>query len=199
VKVGVALLVLALLLPSTALAKGPTEATITGPGLEEPLKLGGRNALAPGEPLEVLANRGGFFEVAWGTDPGKRLAKSPTTRLGPRYRVTYLLPGPSGTDDRIRQDLYPFARGGPVTYTARGQRFFDTRRTLGGWFRAAPGLKAELLAAGLSEPARAAPVPAPAADHGGPWTSIGLVALVAALLAGAAAFAIRRRVRPASA
>jgi hypothetical protein len=197
VRFGVALLVLTLLLPSTALAKGPTEATITGPGLEEPLKLGGPNALAPGEPLEVLASRAGFFEVAWGTDPGKRLGKSPTTQLGPKYRVTYLVPGPSGTDDLIRQDLYPFARGGRVTYTPGGQRFFDTRRTLGGWFRAARSVKAELVAAGLPEPTARASAPAP--DHGGPGKPIGLVALVAALFVGAAAFAIRRRVRPASA
>ena len=74
--------------------------------------------------------RGGFFEVAWGTQPRRVLAKSPTRNLGPKYSVVYVVPGPSGQNDLIRQDLYPHAKGGPVTYTPAGQPFFGNRRTL---------------------------------------------------------------------
>jgi hypothetical protein len=188
-----------LVLPATALAKGPTGATITGPGLAEPLRLGGPRALAPGQPLEVLATQGGFFAVAWGAAPGKALAHSPTKPLGPKYRVSYLVPGPSGSEDRIRQDLYPYARGGPVTYTPAGQPFFDGRRTNGGWFRAAPKVTDVLVAAGLpAKTAKAAP-PRPTKDDR-PAVPLAAWALGGALLvAAAAAFGIRRHGRPASA
>ena len=190
---------LALLLPAAALAKGPTEATITGPGLAEPLKLGGERALAPGEPLEALMSRGGFFQVAWGGSPGRILGRSPTAELGPRYEVVYVVPGPSGRTDLIRQDLYPYADGGELTYTPAGQRFFGTGETHGGWFRATAGLTGALVEAGLpTESAverHAAPAPA---DGGAPpvWTAA-LVAVVA--LAVAATLLLRRRARPAAA
>lgn len=196
-RIGIAVALCALVLPAAALAKGPTAATITGPGLEQPLKLGGGpHALRNGAPMEVLMTRGGFFQVAWGGQPGRTLRKAPTTSLGPKYRVVYLVPGPSGNDDRIRQDIYPFASGGPVTYTPAGQPFFDTRRTIGGWFRARPQLTTMLVAAGLPEPAEGG---TPAADDDAS-PPVGLLALVATLgLAGVAAIAFRRRARPASA
>jgi hypothetical protein len=152
VRIGIAVALCALVLPAAALAKGPTAATITGPGLAKPLKLGGRTGWRPGSAMEALVRYGGFFQVAWGGQPNRTLWKSPTRHLGRRYRVVYLVPGPSGRDDRIRQDLYPFAQGGPVTYTPAGQRFFGTKRTLGGWFRAQRQLTRALVAAGLPRP-----------------------------------------------
>lgn len=196
-RIGIAVALCALVLPAQALSKGPTAATITGPGLAKPLKLGGGpNALRNGEPMEVLMNHGGFFQVAWGSQPGRTLAEAPTRSLGPRYGVVYLVPGPYGKDDLVRQDLYPFARGGPLSYTPAGQPFFDTRRTRGGWFRARAELKTMLVGAGLPEQA---PDGAPAAgDDASP--PVALFALVAALaLAGIAGAAFRRRARPASA
>jgi hypothetical protein len=194
-RTAIAVALCALALPASALAKGPTEATITGPGLARPLTFGGPGALAPGEPLEVMSTRGGFFEVAFGTSPGRSVDASPTTHLGPKYQVNYLVPDQFGTKDRIRQDLYPFARGGPVTYTPPGQPFFETR-TVGGWFRADMRLTNTLVAAGLPRPGRSASPPAP--DDGGPAAPIGLWALVGGLLIAAAALGIRRFGRPAS-
>ena len=195
-RIGIAIALCALVLPATALAKGPTAATITGPGLEKPLKLGGGpNALRNGAPMEVLMNEGGFFQVAWGTQPSRVLAKSPTTRLGPKYRVVYFVPGPAGQTDRIGQELYPYARGGLLTYTRSGQPFFVNRRTQGGWFRARPRLKTALIEAGL--PASAPAAAAAKSDDGSP---VALAALpVGLVLVGAAAFALRRRARPATA
>jgi hypothetical protein len=200
VRIGIAVALCALVLPAAALAKGPTAATITGPGLAQPLELGGGpHALRTGEPMEVLMNHGGFFQVAWGGEPGRTLAQAPTTSLGPRYRVVYLVPGPYGKDDRIRQDLYPFAKGGPLSYMPAGQPFFDTRRTIGGWFRGRTKLTTTLLRAGLpAQAARTPPAAAAAEDDSSP--PVGLLALVATLgLAGLAAVAFRRRARPASA
>ena len=195
-RIGIAIALCALVLPATALAKGPTAATITGPGLEKPLKLGGGpNALRNGAPMEVLMNEGGFFQVAWGTQPSRVLFKSPTRRLGPKYGVVYFVPGPAGQTDRIRQELYPYARGGLLTYTRAGQPFFGNRRTQGGWFRARPRLKTALIKAGL--PASAPAAAAAKSDDGSP---VALAALPLGLvLVGAAAFALRRRARPATA
>jgi hypothetical protein len=187
---------LALVAPAAALAKGPAEATITGPELSKPLRLSWQTDSRQGSPMDALVRHGGFFQVAWGGQPGRTLARSPSAQLGPRYEIVYLLPGPTGRDDRIRQDFYPFAQGGPLTYTHAGQRFFGTRRTLGGWFRTAPALTAALRKIGL--PADAPRTPPAAADDASP--PIGLLALVAALaLAGIAAVAFRRRARLASA
>ena len=194
-RIGIAALLFALALPAAAMGKGPIEATITGPGLAKPLKLGGPNALRPGAPMEVLASRSGFFEVAWGGSPDRILASSPTKPLGPKYRVVYLVPGPSGQEDLIRQDLYPFARGGPLTYTPPGQPFFGTRKTHGGWFRATPSLTTSLVAAGLPTPG--SPSASTDEDSGPP---LGLWALAAMLgLAAVAVVGTRRRARAASA
>jgi hypothetical protein len=148
--------------------------------------------------MEVLASTSGFFEVGWRTRPALVLPRRPAGPLGPRYRVVYLVPGPSGQDDRIRQDLYPFARGGPLTYTVGGQRFFDTQSTLSGWFRAKPRLTRTLLAAGLPKPKQTAPVAESSGDDNSwlPWTAGFLV--VAALAVGALAL-VRRHPRPLSA
>jgi hypothetical protein len=200
VRIGIVVALCALVLPAGAFAKGPTAATITGPGLAKPLKLGGGpHALANGSPMQVLMMRGGFFQVAWGTQPRRTRAKRPTKELGPKYDVVYVVPGPSGQDDRIRQELYPHAQGGPVTYTPAGQRFFDSRRTHGGWFRADSRLRTVLVAAGLPTPASRTTPPA-AHDDDGAATPFALWALLATLaLAGIAALALRRRARPASA
>lgn len=148
-RIRIAVALCALVLPAEALAKGPTTATISGPGLAKPLKLGGPRGWNTNSPMAILANDGGFFQVGWGTQPARALAKSPTKSLGPKYLVVYFVPGPSGQGDRIRQELYPYAKGGLLTYMRAGQPFFRTRRTQGGWFRPRPRLKAALIEAGL--------------------------------------------------
>jgi len=150
--------------------------------------------------MTVLTTRGGFFQVAWGGQPERTLPAPPTRKLGPRYRVVYLVPGPSGQNDRIRQDLYPFAHGGPVTYTAAGQRFFKTRRTLGGWFRAGSELKAAVLEAGIPRPGNEARGASPPADSAENRSITWLAAVLALLaLAGGTTVVARRRARPAAA
>jgi hypothetical protein len=187
------------LLPATAAAKGPIEASIDGPGLHEPLRIGDEDEwsgreLAAGSPLMRLAESLGFFPAAFGAaNASQMLPGRPKGVLGPRYLVTYVVPGPEGVEDVLRQDLYPYAAAGLVSYMPQGQRFFGSRETAGGWFVAPTNFKSELVAAGL--PAR------PPADGDGndfPWTAVGaLAALGAALAVGVGAVLLRRRPHPA--
>jgi hypothetical protein len=182
--------------PATALAKGPDAATIEGPGLASPLKIDGSGSWDQGGPFVRLVEETAFFTATWGGDDALLRAR-PAGELGPRFRVTYNLPGPAGRADPIRQDLYPYARGGPVSFMPSGQPFFETRRTIGGWYRGSTRLKTALLAAGLPAQPKPKPTVPPHEDSAPP---LGLWALLGAMvLAAATVVALRRRARPASA
>jgi hypothetical protein len=137
----------ALVLAGGASAKGPIAATITGPGLLTPLKLSYANAPTR-DAMQKLTADGYFFQQAF--NGGARATKPPGS-LGPRYLVVLALPGPGGTGS-LRQYLYPYASAGAVTFMTKGQRFWDSRRTRGGWSRGSHALTEALLAVGL--PAR---------------------------------------------
>jgi hypothetical protein len=143
---------LALLLPAGAAAKGPSEAQITGPGLDSPLKITGVGEGDASTPLGVLVSDGGFFPQTFGGSPSGLLRAEPGD-LGSRYLVTYTVPGPALAT--LQQELYPYAAGGPVTFMRPGQTFWGEQRTVGGWSRGTPALKAMLIEAGLpkAEPA----------------------------------------------
>ena len=183
-----ALALLALLLPTPALAKGASEAEITGPGLSGPISLAGEGQ-AGGEQLMQIAEAAGFFPATFGQIPDPMLDEKPAGALGPRYRITYVMPGPNNELDDIRQDLYPYARPAPASYTRPGQPFFGTERTRGGWYVAATPFKDALVAAGL-------PRNAPTGGDGSPipWAVVGpLVALGGVLFLGALGIAVVRR------
>lgn len=196
----VPVLALALALAPPALAKGPLEASLEGPGLEAPLQFGGWTDPGatedPGRaPLGRLAEAAGFFPASFGQSTvGPILAKRPKGDLGPRYTLTYGLGGPEGDEERIVQDVYPYARPHPVTYMAPGQPFYETMRTRGGWFVAtspnAPPLDYILRDAGLPRHPPAEFNPATV-----PWTLVEWSALGASLLLGAlvGVLLVRRR------
>ena len=121
------------------------------------------------------------------------LAARPKGDLGPKYTVTYTVPTDMNRTVTIRQDIYPYASSGPVTYLAPGQPIFDMK-TPGGWFQAGPDLKETLVAAGLPETAARRS----SDDTPFPTTTVSLLAF-ALLLAGATALLLRRRARPAAA
>ena len=146
----VATIVAALVLPSVAAAKGPASASISGPSART-LAVKGDGEM-PGNPLGTLANAGGFFAQVFGQTPDPTLRVRPKGALGPRYTVTYLVPGPNNVQSRIVQFVYPYAKPGALTYMRPNQAFWGTERTRGGWFRAGSGLKQMLVRAGL--PAR---------------------------------------------
>ena len=186
-----------LVLVTTAAAKGPSEATVEGAGLDAPLSFRGMGEPGSRSRLARLAEASGFFPALFRRTPDPMLAKRPTAELGPRYTITYRLPGLGGSESVVRQDAYPYAAGGPVTYTRPGQRFFDGQRTRGGWFVASSDLETVLVEAGLPPTP-----PSPASDGWSPLDPSPLtVALAAAALAvaGASAAVVRRRLRPAPA
>ena len=184
----------AVVVATSALAKGASRAKITGPALGKGITLAGEGRVGGGQ-LMQLAEAAGFFPAVFVTDPNPMLSTRPHGALGPRYTITYAMPGPSGVDE-LRQDLYPYAKPSPVTYVKPGQRFFGTERTMGGWYVASATLKDDLVAAGLPE--------TPTIDGGGhkiQWTAVGAVAAAVAALVvvGVAVLRSRRRPGPATA
>ena len=176
----VALAALAAAAPASA--KGPTAASVTGPGLDHPLTVKGEGEWGVGTPLGFLVQFGGFFSQVFGQSPDATTAARtrPAGDLGPRYRVLYRMPGPNGTST-IVQDVYPYAKPRPVTYMRTGQRFWAGVRTKGGWYVSRGGLKAALVKAGL-------PTSPPAVSGGGsfPWAWTGVGAFASVLLLGLA-------------
>jgi hypothetical protein len=163
----------ALAFPLAASAKGPSEGTITGPGFSKTVKVlydGGG-----GSPGDNLTQASGFFPAAFGQSPDPMLHAKPSGPLGPRYVVVWKVPNGGGENYHLRQVLYPYARGGAVSYTKPGQSVFGAK-SQGGWYRG-DGLKATLVALGL-------PKQAPSSSSG---PSIALIAGLAAAAALAVA------------
>ncbi len=186
----VAALAAILLLPGTAAAKGPSAASISGPGLEHAISIQGYGEGANSSPLGILVEQGGFFAQAFEQTPSSTSRRRPSTRLGPRYVVTYTVPGGSSGDSTLHQDLYPYAANAPASYMAPNQTFWQTQKTLGGWFRGGIELRQMLVKAGL-------PVRAPSqreAHAGRLGVALGAGAGVAAAAAAFALFYRRRAV-----
>jgi hypothetical protein len=177
----------ALAIPATAAAKGPSKAEVSGPGLGKTLVITG--AESPGTPLMNFAESTGFFPQAFDQSPDPTTRSRPKGTLGPKYSVVYRVPGPDGGAFTIRQDVYPYAKPYTVSYMKPHQPLFRIPGgTHGGWFLGDSRLKGTLVHAGL--PAT------PGTSSGGstPWWLVGLgigVALVAVAL-----YLIRRRPRP---
>jgi hypothetical protein len=215
----------AMTLATPAFAKGPSQASITGPGLARAVVVSGNGE--PGEQgrLASLAEQTGLFTVMFGASAsigGPAAARlhtpPPKASLGLRYTLVYTVPGvpprPGQQFGRVRQDLYPGAARGPVIYTPPGQQGFGGPLTVTGWLRGRPQLTRTLAQLGVppaagtraapqaSRPAAARPAAAhhAAAHHAGArtpgWIIAPAAAIVAAVLIGAA-FWLRRR-RPAA-
>ena len=188
------LAITALLLPATALAKGPSGASMSGPGDGGGITFTG-DGESGGTPLGDLTQQAGFFPAAFGQQPDPMLPSRPKGDLGPKYTITYTVPGPNNELDKLRQDVYPYAPNGPVTYMEPGQKFFGTEQTRGGWFQADPQLKETLVSAGL-------PAQRSSASADDSAFSAGLASMFGAafvLAAAMAALLLRRRARPATA
>ena len=173
----------ALALTAPASAKGPSTASLTGPGLGRALPITGKGENGPGTPLGSLVQYGGFFPQVFTQSPDPVVWSRPKGDLGPRYRITYRVPGGNGKASTIVQDVYPYAKPNLVTYMRPAQRFWGGQRTHGGWYVAYPGLKAALVAAGLPQS-----LPSPDGSFPWAWTAAGVAAFVLLL-----AFALRRR------
>jgi hypothetical protein len=185
-------------LAGPASAKGIQSATITGPGIDDPIDVSPPDG--DGDRLSTLT---GFWEVMPGQpSPPTFTDEAPPGRLGPRYTITWrLMTGPDETTV-IRQDVYPNAEAGPMVHTAAGQPIFDTT-TVGGWYAAPFGLRDLLSSLGVPG-ADAAPAAAKSSaaspqaarapsSHGSPWAAVILAATGTAALASlGGALAVRR-------
>jgi hypothetical protein len=173
-------LVAAALLAPAALAKGPSEASITGPGLGKTIAFKGMRDSSK------LTEYAGVFPSAFGQSPDPMLKGRPTGKLGPKYTIRYVVPGPYSKAYHLSQDVYPYAAGGAVTYMKPGQAIFDSK-TIGGWYPAGNALKQLLVRTGL-------PQTAPRGSSGANLALVAGIGIPGALvLAGAALLVARRR------
>jgi hypothetical protein len=147
-----------------AAAKGPipTVATITGPGLVEPIafknNFGPRGTNPSGDAARVslLAEQTRLYDALFEVEGTS--ASAPTGDLGPHYTITWKLEmvGIEGLEPEwLKSDLYPYAEGGPVAFTAPAKVDFGdkspvgTWRIEGGWKNAPPVLVENLQAWGV--------------------------------------------------
>jgi hypothetical protein len=187
----IAIAVLAFALVPAALAKGPTEARISGPGLGKTIVVGGDSESGTPSDFGTLVEGLGFFPAAFGQQPDPMLPSRPSGDLGPKYVVAYNVPTGETSAVEITQDVYPYADGGPVAYMRPGQPIFGTL-VLGGWFRAPDTVKPILVGYGL-------PSTAPGSDGGrdllGPFAVFTAILLTGALFV-LALMRVRRRPKP---
>ncbi len=139
---------LGLVLAGPAAAKGPSKVTVTGPGLGQPVVLTGDPESNLGSLFGRLVDQSGWFPLVFRQSPDPTSRTSPAGRLGPGYLATYVVPVGGNATTTIRQRLYPFASGGPVTFVRAGQHIFGGL-THGGWYRAPAALRRTLAAIGL--------------------------------------------------
>src|SRR5689334_17147977 len=87
-------------LAAPALAKGPSQARITGPGLAHPMVVSGNGEAGQQGRLSRLAVQTGLFFVLFSVNtgvPGQTLPQlrtpPPQASLGRRYTIIYTVPG----------------------------------------------------------------------------------------------------------
>jgi len=206
-----ALAVLLLVVPTAAQAKGATAATIDGGGPGGlpggPITLRGGGEPGSSTDLGMLAQGTGLYAAVFDPVSGGVVKAAPTDRLGPRYTITWTFPDPAGgTDRKVRQRVWPYAAGGPVSFTPAGQAVLDTT-SIGGWYQGFDGLRVQLIELGLPDrkplapavtPAPAAPAPtspqsAPATAKSAAWPGVAASVAGFLVLAAAAAVFLRRR------
>jgi hypothetical protein len=187
------LAIVALALPASALAKGPSKASIAGPDLATVRLSGAEGGTSR---FWRLVEAAGWFEAAWG--PSHLPQASPEGDLGPKYTIIWKVPSSS----KLYQDVYPYAKPYPVTYMPTGQKIWGTP-VQGGWFVGGAKLRKALTRAGV--PAQAPEPPPVSQSHahaqhasgtGLETREIGAIAAGGLVLALAFLFVIRAIRRP---
>jgi hypothetical protein len=145
---------IAVLSATSALAKGPSSATIEGPGIAGTIDIGGEPG--SGEPgssttLGQLAEHAGLYAGGLGGLSDQQLAtQRPDGDLGPELTLTWTVPTSETGSDTVVQRLYPYADAGALSYADAGQSFFGST-TSGGWYVGGEALTTALVEAGVPE------------------------------------------------
>jgi hypothetical protein len=199
--------VIVLVWASPATREGTRPGHYHRPGLAKPIIVAGYGEPGSVGNLGELSRLAAVLFVAmFGPDGENQLViAAPAGTLGPRYDLTYRVPDGTPNGGLVRQDLYPGAAGGPVTYTAAGQPVFGTVTTVAGSGhrpRSACCCRRSGCPRGPSRPwrteaqrdrqrgRRSATTP----TRGSPWLPIALVALFGIVAAVAASrWLVRRR------
>ena len=201
----------AITLAAPALAKGPTLARNTGPGLAHAIVISGNGEPGQQSRLGTLAMQTRLFFVLFGSNASvppwtpPQVRTPPRASLGPRYTIIYTVPGgitshPGEQFGQVRQDLYPRAAGGPLVYTPPGQH--DGPFPVAGWIRASRGLPRTLARLGVPPPpgrqAALHPATHPVAGQRAgsrtlPWLIASAAAIAAAAVVGAVLLLRRRK------
>ena len=201
----------AITLAAPALAKGPTLARITGPGVAHAIVISGNGEPGQQSRLGTLAMQTRLFFVLFGSNASvpawtpPQVRTPPRASLGPRYTIIYTVPGgitshPGEQFGQVRQDLYPRAAGGPLVYTPPGQH--DGPFPVAGWIRASRGLPRTLARLGVPPPpgrqAALHPATHPVAGQRAgsrtlPWLIASAAAIAAAAVVGAVLLLRRRK------
>ena len=127
----VTMLVLILIAGIPALAKGPTSATVTGPGIDDPIELFDYHTPFT-DAHTALIRLTGLWYGNVGLEGTSELP--PEVELGPAYTLTWLNeanPADPSDDYGIRQIIYPHAEGAPVIHTPKQPALDDGSLTLG--------------------------------------------------------------------
>jgi hypothetical protein len=187
----VAISILMLAAPASA-KPGIAHASIGGPGLDDEIRIEGADT-------DGLSDGG--IDLGGGHSRADSVEELGLTAadLGPRYVVTYRF---KSSDARIRQDLYPYADGGPVTYTPSDQELWgeSSLSIAPGWYQASRDFFHYLVDHGFPErnPVVAVTAAEPDGDSTGgakaaPWAAFAVTLI--GLAAGGADVMRRRRRR----
>lgn len=172
-----------------AAAKGPKEATLTGPGIDEALTIhisGDSTIDASDASFHLgLALTDMTSVYVW---PSENTQTSPPDGdLGAKYTLTWTMPAPSDVDPedhKVVQELYPSTPSGPWIHTLPS----TATTTDEGWYMAADEMPAVLAALGENDTPRMEPASTSSSSGGSlaiwPPTVAAAVAFTAGVAVG---------------
>jgi hypothetical protein len=186
---------------SPAAAKGPTEATITGPGIDEPIDI--RADLSDTTFWSITEDLGYYAVVGAG---GNRAVERPTGDLGPAYRLHWSGPSSVVTDFDLTVVLHPWAEGGGRIFVPARQQPIVGGPTEATWYPMPLRVLPTLERAGFPDRATAfAAIEPPAetlraepvvASSGGDGVPAALPVALVAVVLGGLAWVLHRLLRP---
>ena len=135
-------------------AKGPESATISGPGIDEPLEL------VDGTNRDLVVRLMEQTGLWYATGDLPRPLEAPPRKLGQAYTLTWINGGPphkSVEERTFRQVIYLDTENGPVIHTPAQKNLEDWGPGVIGWFAAPGGLPDTLIELGVPDSVSSSP------------------------------------------